>query len=94
MKIRLTAAIALIIITLLISTVLFSVTANTDNSDAQLILKENNGYATLFKGNEIITVYDEIVISVLPKSDREQLKNGIVIKSEEQLNSIIEDYDG
>ncbi len=70
-----------------------SVMAN-ENEEKAVILKEHNGSVALFRGKEIIKLYDEIVISVLPESDRELLKNGIVIESEEQLNSIIEDYDG
>lgn len=65
-----------------------------ENEKNAIILREYNNSVALFRGKEIIKIYDEIVISVLPESDRKLLKMGIVIDSEEQLNSIIEDYDG
>ena len=65
---------------------------NKDNMD--MVLREYNGSVALYKGNEIIEIYDEIVIGVLPDTDRKLLKEGIVIENEEQLSRIIEDYDG
>ena len=66
----------------------------TEQPDNTLVLKENNGQVVLFKGTEIITVYDTVIVDVLPDSDKEALKKGITIENEEQLLSIIEDYDG
>lgn len=71
-----------------------SVFADNKKEENDLILKEYNGSVALFQNDEIKEIYDEIVISVLPDSDKEILKSGIVIESEEQLASIIEDYDG
>jgi hypothetical protein len=59
-----------------------------------LVLKEKDGIVVLYKGKNIIKTYDEIVISVLPKRDQEALYNGIIIENKEELNAIIEDYDG
>lgn len=93
MKKRLTVLAAAV--TLAIFSVIFSfISVAANNQNAPLILREYNGCAALYKGNEIIEIYDEIVISVLPQADKEMLASGIVIKNEEQLNSIIEDYDG
>lgn len=78
---------------LVVITSFISVLAN-ENERNTVILREYNNSAALFRGKEIIKTYDEIVISVLPESDRKLLEMGIVIESEEQLNSIIEDYDG
>jgi len=66
----------------------------TQQSDDTLVLKENNGQVVLFEGTQILRVYDTIIIDVLPDSDKEALKRGITIENEEQLLSIIEDYDG
>lgn len=66
----------------------------TQQSDNTLVLKENNGQVVLFEGTKILRVYDTIIIDVLPDSDKEALKRGITIENEEQLLSIIEDYDG
>ena len=59
-----------------------------------LVLIAENGVVELKKGNKTITVYDNIMLDVLPPSDREKLVHGIIIENEEQLYSIIEDYDG
>ena len=66
----------------------------TQQSDDTLVLKENNGQVVLFEGTQVLRVYDTIIIDVLPDSDKEALKRGITIENEEQLLSIIEDYDG
>lgn len=66
----------------------------TQQSDDTLVLKENNGQVVLFEGTQILRVYDTIIIDVLPDSDKEALKKGITIENEEQLLSIIQDYDG
>ena len=86
--------ILVITLTITIVTVIFSFIKVSASSNAPLILKERNGTVALYKGNKIVKIYDEIVISVLPKSDQEALYSGIIIKNEEQLNAIIEDYDG
>ncbi len=86
--------ILLITLTITIATAILSFIKVSANNSAPLILKEKNGSVVLYKGNKIIKIYDEIVISVLPKNDQEALYSGIIIKNEEELNSIIEDYDG
>lgn len=83
-----------IALTITIASVIVSFIKVSANNSPPLILKEKNGTVALYKGNKIIRIYDEIVISVLPKSDQEALYSGIIIKNEEQLNAIIEDYDG
>ena len=92
MKKRLTILAISLSITI-ISVVVSLIKVSAENKTL-MILKEENGVVTLYKGNKIIRTYDEIVISVLPKNDREALFNGIVIENDEQLNAIIEDYDG
>lgn len=59
-----------------------------------LVLIAEDGRVLLKRGKETITVYDNIIIDVLPPADREALIKGIIIENEEQLYSIIEDYDG
>lgn len=94
MKNRLSIIIAAVTMTALVLTAsVISVQAGKDK-EKSLVLKEHNGCVTLFENEEISRVYDEIVISVLPESDRRLLKEGISIENEEQLASIIEDYDG
>lgn len=84
-----TISITLIIV---VSSLLFTNAAV--KNEEKLVLSVKDGYVVLKKGNSIITVYDDIVVDVLPDSDKEALKKGITIESEDQLYSIIEDYDG
>lgn len=86
--------ILLVSLTITITTVIFSYIKVSARNSAPMILKERNGKVALYKGNQIIKIYDEIVISVLPKIDQEALYSGIIIKNEKQLDAIIEDYDG
>lgn len=84
-----TISITLIIV---VSSLLFTNAAV--KNEEKLVLSVKDGYVVLKKGNSIITVYDDIVVDVLPDSDKEALKKGITIENEDQLYSIIEDYDG
>ncbi len=87
--------ILVISLTITIVSVIFSFTkVSAKSNSAPMILRERNGTVALYRGTKIIKIYDEIVISVLPKIDQEALYSGIIIKNEEQLNAIIEDYDG
>ncbi len=79
-------------LTVIIASLLMVNAANKVSNELILIYKD--GYVTLMRGDETITVYDNIVVDVLPPADRKALTEGIIIESEEQLYSIIEDYDG
>ncbi|MBE6740655.1 MAG: hypothetical protein E7565_10135 [Ruminococcaceae bacterium] len=83
-----------ITVSITIITVIFSFIKVSAGYSSPMILKEKNGTVVLYKGKNIIKTYDEIVISVLPKRDQEALNSGIIIRNQEQLNAIIEDYDG
>ncbi|MBR2043314.1 MAG: BofC C-terminal domain-containing protein [Clostridia bacterium] len=91
---KLTAILCVLLITSAVVTASLAAAFQNREKDNSLLLKEHNGAVTLFKGNEIVKVYDTIVISVLPSSDQNRLRNGIKIEDEEQLSAIIEDYDG
>ncbi|MBE6729730.1 MAG: hypothetical protein E7568_05815 [Ruminococcaceae bacterium] len=82
------------LITLIIVVSSFLMITALKEKEDPLILKEENGIIVLKKGEDTVTIYDGIVIDVLPRPDREALKNGIIINNQEQLQSIIEDYDG
>lgn len=91
---KLTIILCAILITTAVIAAFLSSSFPKAQQDSALLLKEHNGMVTLFDGKEIVRVYDTIVISVLPSSDQQRLKNGIKIENEEQLFTIIEDYDG
>ncbi len=57
------------------------------------ILKPYNGKLAIYKNSSSVPykVYN-IQIDTLPKTDIELLKNGISVKSEQELNKLIADY--
>lgn len=88
-------AAAVIVFTLLLTTLLIiigyrSAPAKKEN----YMLKNFEGTAALFRGDEVITVYDGVVISALPLSDRQRFFEGIPVLTPEDAQTIIEDYDG
>lgn len=90
------AAIAVIIFTLTLTTILILIAYRneSENNISSYTLKEYNGAVALFKGDEVINVYDGVILSTLPRSDRQMFTNGITIKSPDEAQNIIEDYDG
>lgn len=89
------------IITLLVTSISLAAVSKNDpeiistTNGYMLILKEHNGKIAIFKDLnsnpvEILDVY----VEYLPILDRVQLKEGIKVDSESQLNRLIEDYDG
>ena len=60
-------------LTITIAAIIFSYLKVSAKNNAPMILKERNGTIALYKGNKIVKIYDEIVISVLPKKDQEAL---------------------
>lgn len=67
---------------------------NPREVENKYILKEYNGTVALFKNDEVISVYDEIVLSAFPSADRQRFAEGIAINSPEEAEYIIEDFDG
>ena len=57
-------------------------------------MKAKENTVCLYKAEEIIKVYDGIVLSTLPIEDRERLESGINFKSIEEADRSAEDYDG
>ena len=85
-----------LIITVTLAVIIASVLVINHSKDnySNPILKEDGGQVKLFRNGNVVAIYDDIVIDILPPDDREALKKGIEIKNEEELLSIIEDYDG
>ncbi|MBO4693376.1 MAG: hypothetical protein J5659_03160 [Clostridia bacterium] len=88
-------AVVIIIFTLILSVIIMLIAyRNPTNEHKQYILKEYNGSVALFMGENILSVYDEIVLSAFPHSDRQRFIKGIPVSSPEEAQTIIEDYDG
>lgn len=60
------------------------------------IVKEYDGKVSVFRFGENLPfeILEEIVYYSLPEYDREQLKKGISVYTDEELQRLIEDFDG
>lgn len=58
------------------------------------ILIAENDTVKLYYGDILMKTYDGIETDVLPPTDRDNLKSGIILKSYDEVQSIIEDFDG
>lgn len=56
----------------------------------QLKAEDNN--IALYKNEELIEIFDDIYVDVLPKADREELKNGISFETRSDAMKAAEDY--
>lgn len=65
---------------------------STASEEMVLIVREYRERIGIFnEGDELIDIID-VYTRTLPEADRLMLKEGIVIKSKNELNSLIEDY--
>ena len=88
-------AAAVIVVTLLLTSLLLVIAYRSENTTvSSYILKDYNGTVALYKGQDLLTVYDGVVLSSLPLEDRVRFGEGIAVDSPEDADSIIEDYDG
>lgn len=71
-----------------------SATTNENNS-YQYILKEYQGKVGVFEpGEETPEEVLDIDPTILPETDQEDLRNGILIDNADDLRALIEDFDG
>lgn len=56
----------------------------------QLKAVENN--IALYRNEELIEIFDDIYVDVLPKADREELENGIAFETRSDAVKATEDY--
>ena len=64
-------------------------------SDSEIyIMREKDGYVGVFtEGDAENPIFmTDIVVLSLPEADREMLKEGIMVKGEEELRGILEDF--
>ncbi len=73
------------------------VTSNIKSKTKQYILKDHDGVIGIFeinsKNEEILVKDTQIQTKYLPEIDLIKLKNGIIINSEEELSSTLEDFE-
>lgn len=65
--------------------------------DEHYLIKEHNGYIAIYTidsfGKETLKETTEIVTTYLPQTDIKQLKEGIKVLGQENLNATLEDYE-
>ncbi len=57
-------------------------------------LKSYRNCVALYKDEEIIEIYDNIVLNNLPPNDKVILENGIEFNSISEVDIVLQDYDG
>ncbi len=83
-----------VIIFLLIAGIILFKTSKPTRDEKLTVLKSYNNTVALYEGGKRTKIYSDIVLNSLPISDIARLENGIIIGSEEELTSILEDLDG
>lgn len=85
---------AAVIIFLLIAGIILFKASKPTKDEKLTVLKSYNNTVALYEGNKRTKIYSDIVLNSLPISDIARLEKGIIIGSEEELTSILEDLDG
>jgi len=91
----------LIIIIIVVITAILGITILSLNNNKNekikkdvYIMKSVNNTVALYKNEDLIKVYDRIVVDTLPVNDRLLLEKGIEFSSESEATLAAEDYDG
>lgn len=84
----LTAAAVIILVTAGIAA------GNKDYEPSSWVLKVYGNTVALYNGDELETVYGDIVLDSLPPDDIKILENGLAFPTREEAEKAIEDYDG
>lgn len=79
---------------LIIGAMIISFFLKKESEPDKYILAAYRNTVALFKNGEIVEVYDDVVLSSLPKIDRDMFSKGIEITDTDQVSSLLEDYDG
>lgn len=61
---------------------------------APLVLREYENCVALYRGSELLEIFETVNLAALPEYDRIRLKKGIAFDSIKTVYSVIEDYDG
>ncbi len=67
---------------------------NTKQTYSTYVLKSYRNCVALYKNEEIIEIYDNIVLNNLPENDKTDLENGIEFECISDVDTAIQDYDG
>lgn len=65
----------------------------TSDTNTDYTLKSYKNTVALYSGDEIIEIYDNIVLNTLPQKDIIAFKNGIKVAAPSQAETMLEDYE-
>ena len=65
-----------------------------DNKEDNWIIQSVDDTVVLINNGQVVEVFSEISIDMLPKEDKLHLEKGIVFLSKDEAMTAIEDYDG
>lgn len=90
------ALLPIIIFTLLLIFMLHLINNQKNNNaiKSNYVLKSYKNTVALYNGEEIITIYDSIVLNTLPSKDIQNFNNGIPVSTKAQAETYLEDFDG
>lgn len=66
----------------------------TDEANAKFMLKSHNNAVALYQNDQVVEVYDQIVLNALPGLDILKFNQGIPIEDIGKIDEILQDYDG
>ena len=58
------------------------------------ILKSYKNTVALYTNGEFVKSFENIVLNTLPQVDINSLNNGITVENDEEIDKILQDYDG
>jgi len=73
--------------------IILHLTNHTEPANINYTLKAYKNTVALYNEDEIINIYDNIVLNTLPKNDIQNFNNGISFSSITQAEIYLEDFD-
>lgn len=66
----------------------------TNEVKATFVLKSHNNAVALYQNDQVVKIYDQIVLNTLPGIDILKFNQGIPIEDIGKIDEILQDYDG
>ncbi len=84
----------LIFISIFIITLYFMTDYQSADTNVNYTLKSYKNTVALYNGEEIVEIYNNIVLNNLPERDIQNFNSGIPVATRAQADTLLEDYDG
>lgn len=82
-----------IFIIAIILTCVFAMKNNSKQAD-NWVLRSYDNTVVLLNNDDVVEIFDQIVLDTLPSEDLKHLQSGIPFSSYDEAMSAVEDYDG